>query len=281
MLNRHHINILIRVLLLFFVVFLILFVFLIDYSDENFFKICRVIIYRDGVYLFVALVTVLSVLVAYSQWQFELNFKRKSDINGLLEELRHNVNIIGGLLVNDNAEELRHNVNIIDGLFVNYKARVFYPFIFKEIDKMGNNKIYPNPSDLPDIKEQFYKVISFSNRSADSNLLMPLRSNFIDNAISSKNIFALSNNRIFLNLGHLSYSIRRHNIYINNFNSDPNQKEYEKIKEQYALWLHFRLHFMLADLISNTKSKYFIDKEYVNNIKEYKKKQHNPAMNPE
>ena len=270
MLKRHPVNILFPVLLLFLVVFLILVVFLVDYSDETFFKICGVNINRDGVYLFVALVTVLSVLVAYSQWQFELKFKRKSDINGLLEELRHNVNIIGGLFVNDNAEELRHNVNIIDGLFVNYKARDFYPFIFKEIDKMGNNKIYPNPSDSPDIKEQLYKVISFSNMPVVSNL-MPLRSNFIDNAISSKNIFALSNNRIFLNLGHLSYSIRRHNIYINNFNSDPNQKEYENVKEQYALWLHFRLHFMLADLILNTKNKDFIDKEYVNNIKKYKK----------
>ncbi len=251
MLKRHPVNILFPVLLLFLVVFLILVVFLVDYSDETFFKICGVNINRDGVYLFVALVTVLSVLVAYSQWQFELKFKRKSDINGLLEELRH-------------------NVNIIDGLFVNYKARDFYPFIFKEIDKMGNNKIYPNPSDSPDIKEQLYKVISFSNMPVVSNL-MPLRSNFIDNAISSKNIFALSNNRIFLNLGHLSYSIRRHNIYINNFNSDPNQKEYENVKEQYALWLHFRLHFMLADLILNTKNKDFIDKEYVNNIKKYKK----------
>ena len=84
MLNRHKIYFLLLVLFL-------LLVFLIDYSDENFFKIFKVIIYRDGVYLFVALVTVLSVLAAYFQWQFELNFKRKSDINGLLEELRQPV----------------------------------------------------------------------------------------------------------------------------------------------------------------------------------------------
>ena len=247
MLNRHKIYFLLLVL-----VFLL--VFLIDYSDENFFKIFKVIIYRDGVYLFVALVTVLSILTAYFQWQFELNFKRKSDINGLLEELKHNVNIIGDL-------------------FVIFNARDFYPFIFKEIGKMGNNKIYPNPTDSIERREQLFKFISYSNKIIDSDL-MPLRSNFIDYAISSQNIFALSNNRIFLNLGHLSYSIRRHNFYVNNFNSDPNpipnQNEFKIIQKEYALWLHFRLHFMLADLILNTKSKYFIDKEYVENIKKYK-----------
>lgn len=238
--------------LLFFLILLL--VFFIDYSSKDLFQIYKIAIYRDGVYLFVALVTVLSILAAYFQWQFELNFKRKSDINGLLEELRHNVNIVGDLFVTFNTQE-------------------FYQFIFKEINKMDNNKIYPNPTDSTERRDQLFKLISYNKKIVNSDI-MPLRSNFIDNAISSQNIFALSNNRIFLNLGHLSYSIRRHNIYVNYYNSDPrptpNEDEFKIIQKEYAMWLHFRLHFMLADLVMNTNSKYFIDKEYVQNIKKHK-----------
>ncbi len=143
----------------------------------------------------------------------------------------------------------------------------------KEIDKMDKNKIYPNPTDSTERRDQLLELITYNNKIVNADL-MPLRSNFIDNAISSQNIFALSNNRIFLNLGHLSYSIKRHNFYVNHFNSDPNPipdaNEFKTIQKEYALWLHFRLHFMLADLIINTNSKYFIDKEYVRNIKKNK-----------
>ncbi|MCJ7542629.1 MAG: hypothetical protein MUO88_23515 [Desulfobacterales bacterium] len=235
--------------------FLLLFVNLIDYKDERYFQIFNILIYRDGVYLFVALATITSIMIAYSQWLYEINFQRKSDINGLLEELRHNVNIMGDLFVNYNPDE-------------------FYPALFNEIERMGENKIYPNPSDSKEREGQLFKLISFINVKVNFGL-MPLRNNFIENAISSKNIFSLSNNRIFLNLGHLHYSINRHNYYIKNFNSDPNpepnQKEFGMIKEEYARWLHFRLHFMLADLILNTKTDDFIDKEYINRIKKFKK----------
>lgn len=248
MLNRNKLYFLLFLLIL-------LLVFLINYSSKDLFKIYKIAIYRDGVFLFVSLVTILSILAAYFQWQFELNFKRKSDINGLLEELRHNVNIAGDL-------------------FVTFNSKEFYQFIFQEIDKMDKNKIYPNPTDSTERRDQLLKLITF-NKKMVNNDLMPLRSNFIDNAISSQNIFALSNNRIFLNLGHLSYSIKRHNFYVNHFNADPNpipdENEFRIIQNEYALWLHFRLHFMLADLIINTNSSFFIDKEYVKNIEKYKK----------
>ncbi len=247
MLNRNKVY-----FLLFFLILLL--VFFIDYKSKDLFKIYKIAIYRDGVYLFVALATILSILAAYFHWQFELNFKRKSDINGLLEELRHNVNIVGNL-------------------FVTFNSKEFYQYIFEEIDKMDKNKIYPNPTDSTERRDQLLRLITYNNEIVHGDL-MPLRSNFIDNAISSQNIFALSNNRIFLNLGHLSYSIKRHNFYVNHFNSDPNPfpdvNEFKTIQNEYALWLHFRLHFMLADLVINTDSRYFIDKEYVQNIIKHK-----------
>ncbi len=84
------------------------------------------------------------------------------------------------------------------------------------------------------------------------------------------------NTRIFLNLKHLDYSIGRMNVKTDGWNSLKKETMDDKTiqdyltgyKQEYFIWVHFRLLFTLIDILRTYPSKYIYDQDTLN---EYKK----------
>jgi hypothetical protein len=211
------------------------------------------IIYDNGLKLYVSLITVVSLILFYWRWQTENQAQKIADINGFCEELRHNINL---------TEQ-----------FIDYDKHNFYTKIYTEISQMEKEKClkYPSPCDFyftfPDKYKEYTNLVNFKPTPTIDFKFLKLRNDFITSAISSKTYFSLNSQRIFLNIGHLNYSITRYNLNIEMFNN--NTLAFTGLQQDYFLWLHFRLHFILIDLILCIDSGIFIDKKYINEIKGY------------
>lgn len=210
------------------------------------------IINSDGLKLYFSLFTVISLILFYWRWQTDNQAQKIADMNGL-------------------CEELRHNLNITDQ-FLDYDKNIFYSTIKKEISKLNMNdlKKYPSPCDFQNNPSQYNELknlVTFKSAPSTSVNYFKLRNDFVNSAISSKTYFSLNNQRIFLNLGHLNYSIMRHNLNIEKFNS--NLLSFNDLQNEYFLWVHFRLHFVLIDLLLSADTGVFIDKGYIDEIKSF------------
>lgn len=224
------------------------------FSITNFSKL-TLGINKDKFELFISFLTIGGIVLAISQWMYNISVRQKTDLNGLLEEIHHNFNILGNFFLRYENESL------------------FFAKIYQILPKQ-NGLVYPNP-DNPNFNKEFFKdCIQMQN----SFPILPhkifyLRKSFIEKAITSDNIFSLTKHRVFINLGHLYYSISRHNLNIEKYNSindnERKVKYLKNIRDEYYTWLHFRLSFILVDLIMNTNEKHFIDKEYVQYIKSH------------
>lgn len=209
-------------------------------------------IVTEGLSTFVSIITVVTLVLAFLQWQKNEKFQRIADVNGLLEELRYNINVLGGLFFTMDEKKFYTKLN----------------FILKNLNK---TLTYPNPSDSDEIKIYFFKLIDIKKYDEEFTStgfqLVKLRNDFITSAISSKSYFNLEKSRIFMNLSHLNYSLMRYNIGIDAFNTK--KINFNKLQQEYIIWLHFRLHFMLIDLINQVSEFDFIDKEFIIKIKNY------------
>jgi len=227
---------------------------LINYDCPYCYRVFGFYVRREIIHIFVSFATVGSIFLAYKQWRQELEFQKKTDINGLFEELRH-------------------NINIINETYLSFDKKVFFKSLSKQLDMMGDKKIYTNPTDSKELQNKMWDEFIKKEMPKTRWKLryMPLRDTYIQKAVSSKNIFSLSNNRIFLNLGHLYFSITRYNFNIATFNSIEIEKDgrefFNHMRNEYVLWLHFRLFFMYIDLIKNTPTSYFVDDQEIENIK--------------
>ena len=206
-------------------------------------------IYKTGLETYVSIITVLSLLFAVYQWQSNNKNQRLADINCLLEELRHNVNILGELFLECDFKNL-------------------YKEISKEIDRMNDFKIYPNPTDNDSKQYKYDKYIKYKNYNVED--IVPIRCQFINTLLSSRQFYSITSKRIFLNLGHLKYSIDRHNTYVKQFNELLSKSNripiFKTIQEEYYKWLHFRLHYLLIDLLKNINKGDVLDKDYFNEM---------------
>lgn len=222
------------------------------FSFSNLFHLSLNTIDKEKFNLFVSFVTLGGIFIAISQWMYSIFIRRKTDLNGLLEEIHHNFNIAGTL-------------------FLIYDDDIYWAKIFNILNNQ-DELIYPNPDNSYFDNKYFSDCLEYSKRKKIPSGLINLTDSFIKSAITSDNIFSLSRRRIYLNLGHLNYSISRYNLIIKNYNqviSNLPVKSYafSKIQQEYYVWVNFRLSFMLVDLIMNTPEKYFIDKKYVRKIK--------------
>ena len=195
--------------------------------------------------IYLSIIPILTLIFVYLQWHYNSQFQKISEINGLLEELRHNINLS------------KRYCDIIE--------KPFYYEVYKEIQKFHDNTVYPTHLHR---SLNFFKFIQI-NPLAPPEPYVKLRNDFISSAISSRSYFHIKKHRIFLNLGHLNYSILRHNRNIERYLNNSSEFTFRNLQEEYLDWLHFRLHFMLIDLINNVNEMEIIDKEYINKIKSY------------
>lgn len=206
---------------------------------------------KELFYLFSSFLAFGSIVFAFVQWKYNISVRRQTDINGLLEEIHHNFNIVGDT-------------------FVQYKDKgLLYSRIY-EMLKNQKELVYPNPDNPNFNNEYFDDCIQISTGISPKYGLISLRNAFIKSAITSDNIFNLTKHRIYINLNHLDYSIDRHNLNIKVYNSSSKKESFFPfIQNEYRVWVLFRLSFMLVDLIMNSKERDFINKEYVKEIKGY------------
>ncbi|MBN1366251.1 MAG: hypothetical protein JW976_15730 [Syntrophaceae bacterium] len=201
--------------------------------------------------LFISLLMITSIIIALYQWIYNIDLRYKTDINGLLEDIHH-------------------NYNLADDIYYKIDKKIFFSKIYKILNEKRGVYVYPNPDTNAIDKNFFADCIVGKPYDYPFTFLHPMRDSFIEHSITSDNIFSLKQKRIFLNLRHLRYSIYRFNHNINNFNlSSDKKRSFYEVREEYYVWVLFRLSFILVDLIVNTPEKYFIDKDYVREIKGY------------
>jgi hypothetical protein len=184
-------------------------------------------------------------------------------------------------LINSVFEEIRHNLNMTDKLHPPIDNDTII-FILKELRNINKDCYYPNPTDGADTAERLlspYKHTINENFN-ETSYFMILRQDTIVNALSSGQILNLAKERLFLNLGHALYSIRRYNSIVEIANSDikqsknhgtPMEGDRWKIKHEYFYWLHFRLLFLMIDMSVTVKSCLFADKKFIKKIKNLEK----------
>jgi len=216
--------------------------------------------------IFAAYFTIVSVIFAYRIWVVRDFQKHKSHVNALIEEIRYNLNVLGKTFIEFNENET-------------------YGLISSDLKNFHDNTIYPCIGDnLKKYNDYFSKIRKrdFSTFDVDKKAFFPLSTLYLDNAISTENLFSLKYHRLFINFSHLKYSIKRHNLLVDSYNNihrvpanDPDffrvtnalTNKCFNIQENYISWLHLRLNYMLIDIIQSIDERYFIDIDFVHRIK--------------
>ncbi len=219
----------------------------VNHSKIGFYYFFSFTIYDKGFIIYTSLITIASFIFFYWQWQGAELDQRIAHINGLYEELSHNLRLTDEFL------------EIIE-------QKDFYSKLNKEISKMKTELKYPSPCDLSKSKhDDLEKLVKRKCKSNSRGYYFKLRNEFITSAISSKIYFSLkTDQRIFINIGHLNYSIMRFNSCIDRFNNK--KMKFKELQNEYFEWVHFRLYFLLIDLISYAGEN-IIDKQSVKEIK--------------
>jgi hypothetical protein len=197
---------------------------------------------------------------------------RKSIVNGLLEEIRHNIDLVDFLEI---TEEKTNKLHREIAKSLQDMGTVVYPLPFdsEKWKSLLNNDFFIQQIELPPIN----KLSTIHN----------MRTIFLENAITQS--LSTIRERIFLNLGHLYYSLTRYNDTVNIYNNhlfklldyyvvdnEESRKkmmlaigsDWKELQIDYSQWLHLRLHFTLIDLIISYDPSDFVDREFVRNIQQ-------------
>lgn len=200
----------------------------------------------NKVKLYLSMIPIFTLIIAYITWVYNKYYQRVADINGLIEELRHNINLC------DSANwQISNKSGFYKQVYIELKHLKYYEIY--PCDTLSRTALLPFIKPIPRVTAPFIK----------------LRNDFITSAISSKSYYHLSQHRIFLNLGHLNYSILRHNLNIDVHNASHNEKAFDLLQTEYLYWLHCRLHFMLVDLITSVDKREIIDNNYLDTMTAY------------
>jgi hypothetical protein len=182
------------------------------------------------------IVAIIFILFTYRRYREEKITKEVAQVNTIIDEIYHNLNL----------------------------AEIFFPkygepninLIISELDNLSEVDRYPNPTDaIPPSADnhRLFSIYNEYNKDVFFNWDLPIfldkfilfKSNAITHAMATGNAAVLLSKRIFLNLGHLEYSLRR----INNLYEEWNQRSrinedvtvlktrLTNIKKEYFLWL--------------------------------------------
>jgi hypothetical protein len=247
----------------YFLIFIIPFIFvnMFDYNNESLicFKPLQIfnifsfsfIFSVSGFNFFVSLITVISVLLALIQWQSNIKSQNMADVNGLLEEIKLNIKVLGDYCCNADKN-------------------IFYKMLYEDIQYFSEITIYPEIINDNEYDKRYRPIIKKSNYS--DYRFMELRNNFINTVVSSRTFFDMKPKRIYLNIGNLKYSIDKHNIFLNEYNNCIDNRNrcfqiFVHLQLECYCRLYYRLHCILIDLIVNTPESMVIDKAYYQEIK--------------
>lgn len=213
--------------------------------------------WADSVKVWASMGTLAALTWAIWSWQLTILRTKKSMINAIFEEIRH-------------------NLNIAESLFVNKPKEVEVKFLYTKIRATKPKAIYPNPTDSEDNLKEMVKGTYFKDRPKVNprSYLMLMRMNSLQDIVTKGDAVHLLGKRLFLNVHHLFYSINRFNEFVKHFNNlvqksqDPPEVEraFEAARNEYLVWLHYRLWFALLDLIESVPKNKIIDSKYVEQL---------------
>lgn len=179
-------------------------------------------------------------------------------------------------LVNALFDEIRHNISLT-AYFIDGPRSADWKFLNEEIAKLGPNDVYPNPNDNDETLARLYER-SFKHgpvfELTDCMKMLTMRNNCIESSLTSGVAINLLPYRIFRNLGHLDFSIRRFNGQVDAFNgwvsggaslADVNT-QFVHLRNEYKRWTHYRLFFMLIELARSVPTRYFYDRVAIDEI---------------
>ena len=191
--------------------------------------------------------TIAAIAITYSLFTKRQREKEIAQINSIIDEIYHNT-VVGGIFTEGTSEEE-------------------VKMIISELNNLTDIEKYPNPDDKKDgpFEHGLFSIFKnfdpkdrkkFLPKNAPRENIFPLKDSAISLALSTGTAVILSK-RIYLNLSHLHYSIKRLNILIEDWNirkksslSDETLFSlYGRIKGEYFIWLHFRLLFSLIDIL--------------------------------
>jgi len=180
-------------------------------------------------------------------------------------------------IVNAIFEEIKMNLYVRSDNFFPQLRPKHYRFLYNELEKLKDSDFYPNPTDSEEVKKYLFKGLDMDIND-DSLIWEPpyatLRYNAIEKALTSGVHRRQLKSRIYINIGRLYYSLRRDEGLIERFNkSEPFNVEKGKlwkktgVRLNYLIWTHFRLCFLLVDLVITYPEGFFSDKNEFHKIK--------------
>jgi len=177
--------------------------------------------------------------------------------------------------INSLLQELRHNLSISENIFFKTASESESMYLYERLDELDDLSIYPNPSDCLEPEKHFLRKNTFIWRipahPRSPLYFISLEEQAKSRVLESGAAVGLIGDRIILNLGHLHYSVIRHNNNISSFNAEANTlprdtampSQFDYVYNEYMTWTHYRLYFLMLDLIDSVPIKYFIDKQFV------------------
>lgn len=178
-------------------------------------------------------------------------------------------------LVNALLQELRHNLSINENIFFKDPSSVELRYLYCRLDSLKKHDNYPNPTDGLELKHGYLRKNTFTWRAKgfprSPLYFVSLEDQAKSRIVGSGEAIGLISDRIILNLGHLHYSVDRHNNNVSGFNSEvdklpkdtPMPAQFEFVYQEYMNWTHYRLYFLMLDLLDSVPIKYFIDDNFV------------------
>jgi hypothetical protein len=208
---------------------------------------------RDRLNLFVSFTTIVSVFLFLLQWLIVNKREKISYINVLIEELHHNLNIAGQY-------------------YYSYDEKETFKSIYNKLKSLNKYSIYPNPTDQNVTGFCFRNLVVKNALTNPPSTIIKLKNKCISSLVTNGSFFShFSNKRIFINVGHLDYSIDRYNKLVDDYNN--NKIKISILQDEYFSWVHYRLLFLLTDIVTDICKNDVIDKKYYDKILKYIKKQ--------
>jgi len=203
--------------------------------------------------------TICVILYTYRRYQKNQEEKEKAQINAIIDEICANFGLSRFMPKIRTEKEIK--------------------LIISELNNLSKTDKYPNPDEKKDKPLEHrlfsaydnYDTRSFFNVTPERGNFFLLKNMAISQAMASGTGIILLP-RIFLNLKHLDYSIRRLNIKTDQWNSlnkklmdNKTIKDFLKeYKREYFIWVHFRLLFTLIDILRTYDSKKIYDQDILN-----------------
>lgn len=202
--------------------------------------------------------TILALIaLLLSIWKFKKDIRQKeiAQYNILIDELYHNLNLssmFSPKLTTKSVEQL-----------------------IGELNTLSLTERYPNPTDNfvnnADYTHRLFSIFDqneLKSTGMSEGKYIKFHNSAITEAMATGSAAILSNKRIFLNLGHLNYSINRMNSQYEYYNSLIEPHDIYTVKKEYLEWLHFRLLFTFIDLLRSIPEKHVYDKNTLRHYKE-------------